>query len=139
MLTYFKYLGKALPKKSQNDNTAQSKKFQQSTGSAPIKQQHMNVSNKSNSKLPESNNNSNTQSTGAKKKTKFVNLYSNDGKVSETIMLKGRRLCECQASQHKLINNCLNCGRIVCEQEGSGPCLFCGELVCTNEEQQVRI
>lgn len=31
----------------------------------------------------------------------------------------------------------MNCGRIVCEQEGSGPCLFCGSLVCTREEQEV--
>lgn len=75
---------------------------------------------------------------GAKKKTKFVNLYGRNGCVnSDVIMLKGRRLCSCQASKHKLINNCLSCGRIVCEQEGSGPCLFCGKLVCTNEEQKV--
>lgn len=47
---------------------------------------------------------------------------------------KDRRACECQASKHKLIGNCLNCGRIVCELEGSGPCYFCGNLVCTREE-----
>uniref|UniRef100_A0A673GPN4 Thyroid hormone receptor interactor 4 n=1 Tax=Sinocyclocheilus rhinocerous TaxID=307959 RepID=A0A673GPN4_9TELE len=34
-------------------------------------------------------------------------------------------------------NNCLSCGWIVCEQEGSGPCLFCGSLVCTTEEQEI--
>ncbi|XP_020797841.1 activating signal cointegrator 1 [Drosophila serrata] len=66
---------------------------------------------------------------------KFVNLYANDGKVlGDTILLKGRRPCECQAAQHKLINNCLGCGRIVCEQEGPGPCLFCSEPVFTPEE-----
>ncbi|KAG0604183.1 hypothetical protein M758_10G151100 [Ceratodon purpureus] len=37
--------------------------------------------------------------------------------------------CTCQASRHKLINNCLGCGKIVCEQEGEGPCNFCGALV----------
>lgn len=37
--------------------------------------------------------------------------------------------CNCQASRHKLINNCLGCGKIVCEQEGEGPCNFCGALV----------
>ena len=41
----------------------------------------------------------------------------------------GRTQCECQALKHKLINNCTNCGRVVCEQEGAGPCLFCGKLV----------
>lgn len=29
-----------------------------------------------------------------------------------------RRSCECQASKHKLIANCLKCGRIVCTEEG---------------------
>lgn len=48
------------------------------------------------------------------------------------ILLKGRHFCECQASQHALINNCLKCGRIVCAQEGSGPCLYCGTLVGKN-------
>ncbi|KAH8373187.1 hypothetical protein KR009_001614 [Drosophila setifemur] len=75
---------------------------------------------------------------GAKGKSgKYVNLYASDGRVlGDTIMLKGRRHCDCQAAQHKLINNCLGCGRIVCEQEGSGPCLSCGDPVYTNEEEQ---
>lgn len=79
---------------------------------------------------------SQSQSQGAvRKKTKYVNLYTNDGQLRDsTILLKGRHLCNCQASKHKLINNCLKCGRIVCEQEGSGPCLFCGNLVCSEEE-----
>lgn len=81
---------------------------------------------------------SNQPQGGVKKKTKFVNLYTNDGQLRDsTIMLKGRHLCNCQASKHKLINNCLRCGRIVCEQEGSGPCLFCGNLVCSEDELQI--
>ncbi|KAI6180623.1 hypothetical protein M3Y98_00740800 [Aphelenchoides besseyi] len=35
--------------------------------------------------------------------------------------LPGRIRCECQARIHSLIRNCTSCGRIVCEQEGSGP------------------
>lgn len=73
-------------------------------------------------------------STGAKKKTKYVSLYGEDGKMNDVITLKGRHLCNCEASKHQLINNCMQCGRIVCEQEGSGPCLFCGNLVCTEDE-----
>ncbi|CAK9833563.1 Activating signal cointegrator 1 [Anthophora retusa] len=69
-----------------------------------------------------------------KKKPKFVNLYSQEGK-DKTILLKGRYKCDCEAERHALINNCLNCGRIVCSQEGSGPCFFCGELVCSNAEE----
>lgn len=52
------------------------------------------------------------------------------------VLLKGRHMCNCQAAKHKLINNCIKCGRIVCEQEGSGPCLFCGDLVCSEEEKK---
>lgn len=54
--------------------------------------------------------------------------------VVKLMLLKDRHVCECQASRHKLVGNCLNCGRIVCEQEGSGPCYFCGNLVCRREE-----
>lgn len=80
----------------------------------------------------------NASSGGAKRKPKFVNLYGQDGNlVTDTILLKGRHRCNCQSFKHKLVNNCLKCGRIVCEQEGSGPCLFCGNLVCSEEQQRV--
>ncbi|XP_041984758.1 activating signal cointegrator 1 isoform X2 [Aricia agestis] len=72
----------------------------------------------------------------SKKKTKYVNLYSQEGKHAQVVQLKGRHHCDCEASKHDLINNCLQCGRVVCKQEGSGPCLFCGNLVCTPEEQR---
>lgn len=72
-----------------------------------------------------------------KKKKKFVSLYTKDGNLNDTVLLKGRHRCECQARKHQLINNCLRCGRIICEQEGSGPCLFCGNLVCTEEEKKM--
>ncbi|XP_053661224.1 activating signal cointegrator 1 [Anopheles marshallii] len=80
---------------------------------------------------------SSTQEASTKKKTKYVNLYGQDGELADVILLKGRHHCDCQASKHRLVNNCLHCGRIVCEQEGSGPCLFCGSLVCTENEQRM--
>lgn len=40
--------------------------------------------------------------------------------------LAARRPCDCQAAKHKLLGNCLQCGKISCEEEGEGPCLFCG-------------
>ncbi|KAM4602520.1 activating signal cointegrator 1 [Polymixia lowei] len=79
---------------------------------------------------------SNTSSS-TKKKSKFVNLYAKEGQDKLAITLPGRHACECLAQKHNLINNCISCGRIVCEQEGSGPCLFCGNLVCTREEQEI--
>ncbi|KAJ7531020.1 hypothetical protein O6H91_14G029000 [Diphasiastrum complanatum] len=48
-----------------------------------------------------------------------------------TILFPRGGPCNCQARRHKLINNCLSCGKIVCEQEGEGPCNFCGTLVLT--------
>ncbi|XP_061101912.1 activating signal cointegrator 1 [Conger conger] len=77
------------------------------------------------------------ENSSVKKKNKFVNLYTKDGQEKLTILLPGRHACECLAQKHCLVNNCMTCGRIVCEQEGSGPCLFCGALVCTKEEQKI--
>ena len=68
-------------------------------------------------------------SSSQKKKNKFVNLYAKEGQDKLAIMLPGRHPCDCLAQKHNLINNCISCGRIVCQQEGSGPCLFCGSLV----------
>ncbi|RXN17698.1 activating signal cointegrator 1 [Labeo rohita] len=79
----------------------------------------------------------NSSSSSVKKKSKFVNLYAKEGRDKLAVLLPGRQACECLAQKHRLINNCLSCGRIVCEQEGSGPCLFCGNLVCTTEEQEI--
>ncbi|XP_059059608.1 activating signal cointegrator 1 [Achroia grisella] len=78
----------------------------------------------------------NSEESKSKKKTKFVNLYSQEGKNAQVVLLKGRHRCDCQASKHELVNNCLQCGRVICTQEGSGPCLFCGNLVCTPAEQK---
>ncbi|KAJ8417954.1 hypothetical protein AAFF_G00227970 [Aldrovandia affinis] len=77
------------------------------------------------------------ESSSVKKKSKFVSLYAKEGQDKLAILLPGRHSCECLAQKHQLINNCMTCGRIVCEQEGSGPCLFCGNLVCTREEQEI--
>uniref|UniRef100_A0A673GQ15 Thyroid hormone receptor interactor 4 n=1 Tax=Sinocyclocheilus rhinocerous TaxID=307959 RepID=A0A673GQ15_9TELE len=65
----------------------------------------------------------NSSSSSVKKKSKFVNLYAQEGR--DNVWLRNTD------------NNCLSCGWIVCEQEGSGPCLFCGSLVCTTEEQEI--
>mmetsp|Transcript_5812 Transcript_5812/g.6256 ORF Transcript_5812/g.6256 Transcript_5812/m.6256 type:complete len:664 (+) Transcript_5812:37-2028(+) len=65
-------------------------------------------------------------SKSQKKKLQKVDLKDT---TSGKILLPGRRKCECMANIHQLINNCLICGRIVCEQEGEGSCFFCGNPV----------
>ncbi|KAK0175370.1 hypothetical protein PV327_009124 [Microctonus hyperodae] len=75
------------------------------------------------------------QDKNCKKKSKFINFYNQDDK--QVIWNKNRLRCDCEAKSHSLVNNCLNCGRIVCIQEGSGPCFHCGELVCTPDQQSI--
>ena len=72
-----------------------------------------------------------------KKSPRFVPLYSREGQARTAVRLPGRHPCECLGQKHGLVNNCTECGRIVCQQEGSGPCYFCGALVCTKEEQEI--
>ena len=72
-----------------------------------------------------------------KKHARFVPLYGAEGQARSSVRLPGRHPCECLGQKHQLVNNCTECGRIVCMQEGSGPCYFCGALVCTKEEQEI--
>jgi len=70
-------------------------------------------------------NSKNSKST----KKKFIPLSEIDN-----VLLPGRHKCDCEATTHELICNCLNCGRIVCEQENVGPCFTCKEMVVTKQE-----
>ena len=92
---------------------------------------------KKDKKTNNDNNQKNSDPKETKKKSKYVSLYGEDGASKDVILLPGRHICNCQASKHKLINNCLDCGRIVCEQEGSGPCAFCKNIVVSKEEQEI--
>lgn len=114
-------------KKNTNKNNNNKTKRSDNRNSFPLKDQKLAVQTETKS----------FEATGAKKKSKYTNLYDQDGKMNDVVLLKGRHKCNCQAAKHKLINNCLRCGRIICEQEGSGPCLFCGHLVCTEEEHRL--
>ena len=43
------------------------------------------------------------EKSGAKKKTKYVELYSAEGEARQEVRLPGRHACECQATKHKLV------------------------------------
>ncbi|KAK9235861.1 hypothetical protein V1525DRAFT_241536 [Lipomyces kononenkoae] len=48
-----------------------------------------------------------------------------------------RRMCDCQAQRHPLLEvapNCLHCGKIICVKEGLGPCTYCHTPLLTKEE-----
>ncbi|KDP31242.1 hypothetical protein JCGZ_11618 [Jatropha curcas] len=67
------------------------------------------------------------QGNSRKKKTGKVISLAEAAKGS--IVFQQGKPCLCQARRHRLVSNCLSCGKIVCEQEGEGPCCFCGALV----------
>uniref|UniRef100_A0A0K0E8G2 BZIP domain-containing protein n=1 Tax=Strongyloides stercoralis TaxID=6248 RepID=A0A0K0E8G2_STRER len=67
-----------------------------------------------------------------------TNSALRDGLCSLKSQIKpGRIPCDCMARDHPLIGNCLGCGLIVCEQQGSGPCLFCSTLVVSKDEWNI--
>lgn len=68
-----------------------------------------------------------SQRNSKKKKSEKVVSLAEAAKGS--IIFQQGKPCSCQARRHRLISNCLSCGKIVCEQEGEGPCNFCGALV----------
>ena len=72
-----------------------------------------------------------------KKRSKFVPVTSPEDISYMSVRLPGQHICDCQAQQHALVNNCISCGRVVCEQEGAGPCTFCGTLVCSPADWEV--
>lgn len=125
------------PKGNQNKANASVLKPQNPPNGKSKESEKSRNGSQSKSNAKSTNEIANAPQTGAKKKTKFVSLYGDDGKMSDVIMLKGRHSCNCEASKHQLVNNCMQCGRVVCEQEGSGPCLFCGNLVCTEDELRI--
>ena len=63
---------------------------------------------------------------GGRRKYVPVDLAGGDERLD---LAAGRHACECQATRHRLVGNCVACGRVVCKQEGPGPCLFCGAPV----------
>lgn len=67
------------------------------------------------------------QGNSEKKKSGKVVTLAEASKGS--IIFQQGKPCSCQARRHRLVSNCLSCGKIVCEQEGEGPCNFCGALV----------
>jgi hypothetical protein len=51
----------------------------------------------------------------------------------------GIKKCFCYGSRHPLVGNCLNCGRIMCLQEGENNCIDCGEKLVKKENYKKNI
>ncbi|KAK1427198.1 hypothetical protein QVD17_15881 [Tagetes erecta] len=73
--------------------------------------------------------NQQTGSQNKSKKKKSGKVISLEEASKGSIIFQKGKPCSCQARRHRLVSNCLSCGKIVCEQEGEGPCSFCGALV----------
>ncbi|XP_057481014.1 uncharacterized protein LOC130767944 [Actinidia eriantha] len=69
------------------------------------------------------------QGSSSSRKKKAGKVVSLAEAAKGSIVFQQGKPCSCQARRHRLISNCLSCGKIVCEQEGEGPCQFCGALV----------
>ncbi|XP_071716905.1 uncharacterized protein [Rutidosis leptorrhynchoides] len=73
--------------------------------------------------------NQQTGSQSKSKKKKSGKVISLEEASKGSVVFKQGQPCSCAARRHRLVSNCLSCGKIVCEQEGEGPCSFCGALV----------
>ncbi|CAM8972765.1 unnamed protein product [Rhodiola kirilowii] len=80
-------------------------------------------------------NNSTKGPQGGSNKKKSGKLVSLAEAAKGSIVFLQGKPCSCQARRHRLVSNCLSCGKIVCEQEGEGPCSFCGALVLKEGSQ----
>lgn len=90
------------------------------------------VSNNQENQAPTAGSESRTAQKGNQvnsKKKKAGKAISLAEAAKGSIVFQQGRPCSCQARRHRLVSNCLSCGKIVCEQEGEGPCNFCGALV----------
>ena len=75
---------------------------------------------------------SRSSSTG-RQKQKYVPLLSAEGQSRATMQLPGRHACHCLAQKHALVNNCIECGRIVCAQVCICVC------VCNTTQEKVAV
>ncbi|KAI3736805.1 hypothetical protein L2E82_26792 [Cichorium intybus] len=78
--------------------------------------------------IPQPQNQQTASQTKSKKKKSGKVISLAEASKGSIIFQQGKP-CSCQARRHRLVSNCLSCGKIVCEQEGEGPCSFCGALV----------
>lgn len=92
-------------------------------------QREASVSTKQDSVVQTERLESKTAEKGNSKKKKSGKVISLAEAAKGSIVYQQGKPCSCQARRHRLISNCLSCGKIVCEQEGEGPCNFCGALV----------
>lgn len=92
---------------------------------------HTSVTNQGNKILNEQSEPRSTQKGHQpnSKKKKAGRVISLAEAAKGSIVFQQGKPCSCQARSHRLVSNCLSCGKIVCEQEGEGPCHFCGALV----------
>ncbi|KFD63042.1 hypothetical protein M514_11719 [Trichuris suis] len=79
----------------------------------------------------------NRKQKGKQPKARTAKSQKKNVQIAGTVTLPGKHFCDCQGTEHEPLMNCLQCGRITCKQEGSGPCSFCGNLVCTLEEEAI--
>lgn len=76
--------------------------------------------------------NKNKNAFKGKKKFQDIKQFKEKEKIK-----RGRVECTCQGQIHGFMNNCLNCGRIHCLEEGPGPCFYCGNPINESGRNEV--
>ncbi|XP_044746061.1 activating signal cointegrator 1 [Coccinella septempunctata] len=83
-------------------------------------------------RAPEHSIGKNKNVSKGKKKFQDIKQFKEKEKIK-----KGRTECNCQGQEHGFMNNCLNCGRIHCLEEGPGPCFFCGNYLSESGRNEI--
>lgn len=78
------------------------------------------------------------QTNKSKKKIEKMEIVGN-----ASLGFKGAPICECMATIHALVTNCLACGKIICEAELNNDtpyieqsCPFCGSLIFNDKHEK---
>jgi len=59
--------------------------------------------------------------------------YIHSFQIDEAATIEKKIICGCYGTMHDTINNCMNCGRVLCSAEGERPCPFCNTPVFSDE------
>ena len=73
----------------------------------------------------------------SKSKKNKKNKPVKQGKVGHAASgVDGKPICECMATVHDLVANCMGCGKIICQFEGDEACPFCGLALGQMDKQE---
>ena len=64
-----------------------------------------------------------------KQRSGQINVFQGVIDNTEPAQISFDYQCGCFGTEHGVVNNCMNCGRVICTREGERPCPYCGTFV----------